>query len=174
MRANGLWITGNVCHKQPAGASKLAAPYASKTVSWFVGRPETFGCCCSPLFMSVVIATIVLYMHGESAAAERLQLLTRRLAGSQGEEVAILSAKAIRGVAARNCHHGARAIGARRIGLFFCRRAGGGAAHRPMLILLHHAGGTWPCARAAAILAFLDGEHVAGTIFPIWAVMAAP
>jgi len=43
MAANGLWITGNVLPSSPQGFPKLAAPYASKTVSWFVGQAGNFG-----------------------------------------------------------------------------------------------------------------------------------
>lgn len=81
----------------PQELSKLIAPYATKTVSWFVSQAGNFGLLLLHFFLSVIIAA-VLYMHGESAA-DAVRSFARRLAGQQGEEVAVLSAKAIRGVA---------------------------------------------------------------------------
>ena len=77
----------------------MVAPYASKSVGWFVSQAGNFGLLLLHFFFSVVIAA-VLYMHGETAAAA-IRSFARRLAGPQGEEVAVLSAKAMRRSSAR-------------------------------------------------------------------------
>ena len=73
------------------------APYAGDLVQWFIARIGTLGVILVQLVLTV-IATAVLYMHGEGAADAALRF-GRRLAGEQGEAAVRLSAQAIRGVA---------------------------------------------------------------------------
>lgn len=73
------------------------APYAGDLVQWFIARIGTLGVILVQLVLTV-IATAVLYMHGEGAADAALRF-GRRLAGEQGEAAIRLSAQAIRGVA---------------------------------------------------------------------------
>ena len=73
------------------------APYAGDLVQWFIARIGTFGAILVQLVLTV-IATAVLYIHGERAGDAALRFGTR-LAGDQGEAAVRLSAQAIRGVA---------------------------------------------------------------------------
>ena len=81
----------------PAELSKMLSPYASKLVAWFVGQAGNFSLLVLHFLLSIGIAA-VLYAKGETAA-DGIRKFARRLAGQAGDEVAVLSAKAIRGVA---------------------------------------------------------------------------
>ncbi|HAR95034.1 MAG TPA: hypothetical protein DCR97_03580 [Deltaproteobacteria bacterium] len=77
--------------------SQLASPYIGKGVSWFVAQAGSLGMVIVHFLLTVIISAI-LYANGEKAAAG-IRAFARRLAGQQGEEAAILSARAVRGVA---------------------------------------------------------------------------
>ena len=81
----------------PEELSKLLSPYASKLVAWFVGQAGNFSLLVLHFLLSIGIAA-VLYANGETTASG-IRKFARRLAGQPGDEVAVLSAKAIRGVA---------------------------------------------------------------------------
>jgi predicted PurR-regulated permease PerM len=81
----------------PGELSKLLSPYASKLVTWFVGQAGNFSTLVLQCLLSIAIAA-VLYAKGETAAGG-VRRFARRLAGKTGDEVAVLSAKAIRAVA---------------------------------------------------------------------------
>lgn len=101
--AIGNWATeqwqrfASVSPQELAKLSKSAAPYATKIIGWFAGHAGSFGLLLLHFLLSVCMTT-VLYAHGETAAAGA-RAFARRLAGQQGEDVAVLSAKAVRGVA---------------------------------------------------------------------------
>ena len=94
-RAVDLWR--EVAVKGVEALSDTFAPYAGDLVQWFIARIGTFGVVLVQLVLTVV-ATAVLYVHGEQAADAVLRL-GERLAGKQGEAAVRLSAQAIRGVA---------------------------------------------------------------------------
>ncbi len=81
----------------PDELSKLLSPYATKLVTWFVGQAGNFTVLVLHFLLSIAIAA-VLYAHGETAA-NGIRKFARRLASETGDEAAVLSAKAIRGVA---------------------------------------------------------------------------
>jgi predicted PurR-regulated permease PerM len=81
-------------------ASELSArlaPYAGKAASWFAAQAGSVGMMVLHFLLTVIIAAI-LYAKGETAAAGVRQF-ARRLAGEHGEHAAMLSGRAIRGVA---------------------------------------------------------------------------
>jgi predicted PurR-regulated permease PerM len=83
-----------------AGREGLAArfaPYTGKIVSWFVDQAGGIGMMIVQFLLTVIIAAI-LYSGGESAA-DAVRRFSRRLAGQRGDDVTVLAAKAIRGVA---------------------------------------------------------------------------
>lgn len=81
----------------PEERSVVIIPYARKVLGWFMAQAGGFGLMMLNFFLTVIIAAIM-YTRGETAAAGVLSF-ARRLAGEEGEKVAVLSAKAIRGVA---------------------------------------------------------------------------
>lgn len=73
------------------------APYARDIVAWFLSRAGNIGMMVVQFLLTVIVSAI-LYAQGETAAAGVLSF-ARRLAGPRGEEVTVLAAKAIKGVA---------------------------------------------------------------------------
>jgi predicted PurR-regulated permease PerM len=81
----------------PTELSARMTPYAGKVASWVASKAGGLGMIIAQFLLTVIISAI-LYSTGEMAAAG-ICLFARRLAGQQGEEAAILAAKATRGVA---------------------------------------------------------------------------
>ena len=81
----------------PAELSARMTPYAGKAASWVASKAGDLGMMIAQFLLTVIISAI-LYSTGEMAAAG-IRLFARRLAGQQGEDAAILAAKATRGVA---------------------------------------------------------------------------
>ncbi|MGE5855978.1 MAG: AI-2E family transporter YdiK [Syntrophaceae bacterium] len=81
----------------PEGLSARVAPYAGKIVNWFVDQAGSIGMMVVQFLLTVLICAI-LYSGGESAA-DAVRRFVRRLAGQSGDDVAVLAAKSIRGVA---------------------------------------------------------------------------
>lgn len=73
------------------------APYARKAAAWILSKAGSVGMMAIEFLLTIIIAAIM-YASGETGAAGVLSF-ARRLAGQRGEEVTILAAKAIRGVA---------------------------------------------------------------------------
>ena len=80
-----------------AGLSARLAPYAGKLVTWFMDQAGSVGMLIVQFLLTVIIAAI-LYSGGEPAA-DAVRRFSRRLAGQQGDDVTVLAARAIRGVA---------------------------------------------------------------------------
>jgi predicted PurR-regulated permease PerM len=72
------------------------APYVKTAAQWFLAKAGSIGMTMLNFFLTVIIAT-VLYANGMTAR-EGILAFARRLAGRRGEDVAILAAKAVRGV----------------------------------------------------------------------------
>jgi predicted PurR-regulated permease PerM len=79
------------------GLSARLAPYAGEFVTWFVDQAGNVGMMIIQFLLTVIIAAI-LYSGGEPAAGA-VRRFSRRLAGQQGDDVTVLAARAIRGVA---------------------------------------------------------------------------
>jgi predicted PurR-regulated permease PerM len=72
-------------------------PFARQALGWFVTQAGSVAMMVLQ-FLLVVIISAILYAKGEAAAAG-VRKFSRRLAGQNGEEAAVLAAKAVRGVA---------------------------------------------------------------------------
>lgn len=79
------------------GLASKAAPYAGGLSKWFAGRIGGLGLLLVQILLAIVLAA-VLYARGEAAAAT-LRRLARKLWARKGEELVLLAAGAIRGVA---------------------------------------------------------------------------
>lgn len=90
-----LWVQAAELGVQ--GLASKAAPYAGSLSRWFAGRIGGLGLMLVQILLAIVIAAI-LYAHGETAAAT-LRRLARKLGARRGEEMVLLAAGAIRGVA---------------------------------------------------------------------------
>jgi predicted PurR-regulated permease PerM len=81
----------------PEELSSTVTPYARTVTNWFLAKAGSLAGIFLQFLLTVIIAAIM-YSGGEKAAAGVLSF-ARRLAGPRGEEVTILAAKAIKGVA---------------------------------------------------------------------------
>ena len=81
----------------PEGLSARVAPYAGKIVNWFVDQAGSIGMMFVQFLLTVIICAI-LYSGGEPAA-DAVRRFFRRVAGQRGDDMTVLAARAIRGVA---------------------------------------------------------------------------
>jgi predicted PurR-regulated permease PerM len=81
----------------PEELAPQLTPYAQQVAAWFVTQAGSLAVVVIEFFLMVIISAI-LYANGETAAAG-VRRFARRLAGQAGEEVVVLAAKAVRGVA---------------------------------------------------------------------------
>lgn len=77
--------------------SQRLAPYAGQILRWFLAQAGGFGIITLQFLVTVIIAAIF-YAKGEVSARGVIRL-ARRLGGNQGEDVAILAARTVKGVA---------------------------------------------------------------------------
>jgi predicted PurR-regulated permease PerM len=80
----------------PEERTAVVAPYVRTALEWFMMQAGSIGMTLVQFFLTVIIA-MLLYANG-TVVRQGLLSFSRRLAGRQGEEVAILAAKAVRGV----------------------------------------------------------------------------
>ncbi len=81
----------------PEGLSAKVTPYASKIINWFVDHAGSFGMMVVQFLLTVII-TAIMFLRGETAAGGVMRF-TRWIGGKRGEEVTVLAARAIRGIA---------------------------------------------------------------------------
>ena len=146
----------------------MVAPYAAKSVGWFVGQAGTFGMLLLNFFLRGVLAA-GLYLQGETAAAA-VRSFARRLAGQPGEEVAVLSAKAIRGVALGIVITALAQSTLGGLGLFCAGVPAAALLAAVMLLLCIMQVGPGLVLVPAAIWLFWRGEIFTGVVFSIWTV----
>ena len=77
--------------------ARQAKPYASAVLGWMAGRVGGLGWVLVQFVLTVIIAAIM-YAYGESGAAG-MRRFGRRLAGDRGEQMMLLAARSVRGVA---------------------------------------------------------------------------
>ena len=154
---------------RPEELSKLLAPYASKLVAWFVGQAGNFGLLVLNFLLSVAIAA-VLYANGEKTAGG-LRKFACRLAGQADDEVAVLSAKAIRGVALGIVVTALVQSSLGGIGLFLAGVPAAVLLTAVMLMLCIAQIGPSLVLIPAAIWLFYSGHNLAGSLFAVWAIL---
>jgi predicted PurR-regulated permease PerM len=152
----------------PEELSKYLAPYASKVVAWFVGQAGNFSLLVLNFLLSIAIAA-VLYARGETTAGG-IRLFARRLAGQAGDEVAVLSAKAVRGVALGIVVTALVQSSLGGVGLFLAGVPGAVLLTAVMLMLCIAQIGPALVVIPADIWLFYNGHTLAGSLFAVWAV----
>src|SRR5215472_11424016 len=80
----------------PEERAARISPYAQKALWWFVAKAGGTGVTIVDFVLTMIIA-VILFAEGE-VTREGVLSFARRLAGKQGEAVALLAAKAVRGV----------------------------------------------------------------------------
>jgi predicted PurR-regulated permease PerM len=112
----------------------------------------------------------VLYANGEATAAA-IRKFARRLAGQAGDEVAVLSAKAIRGVALGIVVTALVQSSLGGIGLFLAGVPAAVLLTALMLMLCIAQIGPALVLIPAAIWLFYTGHTLAGSLFSVWAIV---
>jgi predicted PurR-regulated permease PerM len=153
----------------PEELSKQLSPYASKLVAWFVGQAGNFTSLVLHFLLSVAIAA-VLYANGETTA-NGIRRFARRLARQTGDEVAVLSAKAVRGVALGIVVTALVQSSLAGIGLFLAGVPAAGLLTSLALLLCIAQIGPVLVMVPAAIWLFHSGHNLTGSLFTIWSVL---
>jgi predicted PurR-regulated permease PerM len=153
----------------PEELSKLLSPYASKLVAWFVGQAGNFTSLVLHFLLSVAIAA-ALYANGETTASG-IRKFARRLASQTGDEVAVLSAKAIRGVALGIVVTALVQSSLAGIGLFVAGVPAAALLTSVALVLCIAQIGPVLVMVPAAVWLFHSGHNLAGSLFTIWSVL---
>ncbi len=81
----------------PEGVSARLAPYAGQLLNWFLSQAGSVGMIAIQFLLTVIIAAIF-YSKGEIVSTGVIRF-ARRLGGNHGEDVAVLAAQTVRGVA---------------------------------------------------------------------------
>ena len=149
--------------------SKLLTPYASKLVAWFVAQAGNFTSLVLHFLLSIAIAA-VLYAKGE-AAAMGIRKFAHRLASQTGDEAAVLSAKAIRGVALGIVVTALVQSSLAGIGLFVAGVPAAALLAAVALMLCIAQVGPVLVMLPATIWLFYSGHNLAGSLFAIWSIL---
>jgi predicted PurR-regulated permease PerM len=155
----------------PEELSRLLSPYASHLVTWFVAQAGNFGLLLLNFLLSIAIAA-VLYAKGE-VTATGIRMFAHRLAGQNGDEAAVLSAKAIRGVALGIVVTALAQSALGGIGLYFAGVPAAALLTAVMLMLCIAQLGPSLVLIPAAIWLFYSGFYFTGTLFAVWAVFVS-
>jgi predicted PurR-regulated permease PerM len=153
----------------PEEFSKLLSPYAHKLVTWFVGQAGNLTTLVLQSLLTIVVAA-VLYANGETAAGG-VRKFARRLATKTGDEVAVLSAKAIRAVALGIVVTALVQSSLAGLGLFLAGVPGAALLTAVALMLCIAQIGPVLVMIPAAIWLFYNGHNLAGSLFSIWAIL---
>jgi len=152
----------------PEELSKMLSPYATRLVTWFVGQAGNFTTLVLQCLLSIAIAA-VLYTNGETAAGG-VRKFARRLATKTGDEVAVLSAKAIRAVALGIVVTALVQSSLAGLGLFAAGVPGAALLTALALMLCIAQIGPVLVMVPAAIWLFYKDHNLAGSLFSIWAI----
>ena len=153
----------------PEELSKMLAPYATKLVAWFVGQAGNFSLLVLHFLLSIGIAA-VLYANGETAAGG-IRKFARRLASQTGDEVAVLSARAIRGVALGIVVTALVQSSLAGVGLFMAGVPAAALLTAVILMLCIAQVGPGLVLIPAAIWLFHSGHNLAGSLFAVWSIL---
>src|SRR5215471_18540926 len=153
----------------PEELSKLLSPYVSKLVGWFVGQAGNFTTLVLQSLLSIAIAA-VLYANGETAAGG-VRKFARRLATKTGDEVAVLSAKAIRAVALGIVVTALVQSSLAGVGLFVAGVPGAALLSAVALMLCIAQIGPVLVMLPVTIWLFYNDHKLAGSLFLIWSLL---
>lgn len=152
----------------PEELAQLLSQYAGKLVAWFAAEAGSFSLLVLHFLLSIAIA-VVLYNNGETIAGG-IRKFARRLAGVSGDEVAVLAARAIRGLALGIVVTALVQALLGGLGLFIAGVPAAALLAALMLILCIAQVGPWLVLIPADIWLFYSGHNLAGSLFAVWAL----
>lgn len=154
----------------PGERAAQVTPYARTALQWFAAQAGTFGKTLVQFLLTVIIATI-LYAKGETVR-EGILRFARRLAGRQGEEAAVLAAKAVRGVVLGVVVTALVQATLGGVGLFVTGVPAASLLAAVMLLLSLAQLGPLPVLVPSVIWLYWSGRPGAGTVLLVFSVVA--
>jgi predicted PurR-regulated permease PerM len=154
----------------PADRSDRLASYAKQALQWFAANAGNVGGTILRLVLTVIIA-IILYAKGE-VVRDGLLRFAKRLAGPQGEEVAVLAAKVVRGVVLGVVLTALIQAAVGGIGIYIAGVPAAALLTAVMLILCLAQLGPVPVLLPAIIWLYWSGQPVWGTVLVVVSVIA--
>jgi predicted PurR-regulated permease PerM len=147
------------------------APYARLVLQWLATQAGGIGMAMLQFLLTVVIAAI-LYAQGE-IVREGILSFARRLAGQQGEDVAVLAGKAVRGIVLGVVVTALIQVAVGGIGLFLAGVPAAALLTAVMAILCLAQLGPILVLIPAIIWLYWSGQPVWGTVLLVFSVPAA-
>lgn len=144
-------------------------PYVSKTIAWIFSRAGSIGITLMQFLLTVIIA-VIFFSRGETAALQ-VRRFARRLAGSGGEDAAVLAAKAVRGIALGVIVTALVQAAVGGIGLVVTGVPGAGVLTAIMLLCCIAQVGAPPVLVPSVIWLYWGGHNVAGTVLLVWTLV---
>jgi predicted PurR-regulated permease PerM len=154
----------------PEERAARVVPYVQKAFTWFVAQAGSMGMTMVHFLLTVIIAAI-LYAKGE-VVREGFLNFARRLAGRQGEDVAVLAAKAVRGVVLGVVLTALIQAAIGGIGLFITGVPAAGLLTAVMVMLCLAQIGPFLVLVPAVIWLYWSGQPVWGTVLLVVTVVA--
>ena len=148
----------------------ILAPYVKTVLKWFIDHIGSIGMTMLQFLLTTIIAAI-LYANGEIVRSGILSF-ARRLAGQRGEEVAVLAAKTIRGVALGVVVTAIIQAGLGSVGLFVTGIPAAAILTAVMFMLCLAQIGPGLVLIPAVIWLFWSGETLQGVILIIFTIPA--
>jgi predicted PurR-regulated permease PerM len=145
-------------------------PYAQRALQWFVAQAGSIGTTIVQLLLTMIIA-IILYAEGD-IVRKGLLSFARRLAGGQGEEVAILAAKAMRGVMLGIVVTALIQTALGGIGLFIAGVPAAALLTAVTLMLCLAQLGPWLVLIPSVVWVYWSGQPAWGTVLLVFSVFA--
>jgi predicted PurR-regulated permease PerM len=155
----------------PEELAARGAPYLRDALRWLIGHAGGLGVLLLHLLLTVALSAI-LYARGDAAARWVLRF-ARRLAGPQGEQVAVLSAQAIRAVALGIVVTALVQSAVGGIGLAVTGVPHAGLLAAVMFLLGVAQIGAAPVLAGAVGWLYWTGDAVWGTVMLVWGVATA-
>jgi predicted PurR-regulated permease PerM len=147
------------------------APYARLVLQWLATQAGGIGMAMLQFLLTVLIATI-LYTQGE-IVREGVLSFARRLAGQQGEDVAVLAGKAVRGIVLGVVVTALIQVAVGGIGLFLAGVPAAALLTAVMSILCLAQLGPILVLIPAIIWVYWSGQPAWGTVLLVFSVVAA-
>lgn len=154
----------------PDELAAKVGPYVGTVARWLAAEAGTLGLLVVQFFLTVVIAA-VMYAGGESAA-RGVRRFAHRLAGTRGDDAAVLAAQAIRGVALGVVVTALVQATLSGIGLYIAGIPLAGLLTAVMLMLCLAQVGPMPVLIPAVIWLYWSGDNVWGTVLLVFTAFA--
>lgn len=154
----------------PDERSAMVTPYAKNILQWFVDQAGSIGMTIVQFLLTTIISAIM-YAKGETIRSGVLRFACR-LAGPQGESVAILAGKAVRGVALGVVVTAIIQAGLGGVGLFISGVPAAALLTAVMLMLCLAQVGPGLVLIPAVIWLYWKGSAVMGTVLLVFSIVA--